>query len=76
MEAVHVFAGTGLGLFLAGIVALWRATELLALSEHNLSVNTQQIKLLREARAMAEYGAHEEAQQLLGEAIKLGDDIR
>jgi hypothetical protein len=60
-----------LGVFLLGCAALWRAHVVLGRTLASEARQRKQMDMLKEAIALNNYGAHEEAVQLLEEAKSL-----
>jgi len=74
MQWVHWFALLGLVWFMAGTVTMQRAWHYATRAARLKSIIQLQLELFLEARALAEYGARDEANDVLAEAIRLGDE--
>jgi hypothetical protein len=73
MDAVHWFALLGMAGIVFGAWAIARAWDIEARSHQNFMRQTEQLRMIREATALARYGAREEAEQLLEDAIALAE---
>lgn len=71
MEAVHLFAASGYATFVLGCWIAARAGKKLQRSIAERAILRQQLEMLREAMLLVEYGARDEARDLIDCAINI-----
>ena len=73
MDAVHWWAASGLVSFVGAAWLLVRAWEHDRDATAKLTRRTEQMELLREAIALMQYGARDEAADVIEHAIEIGE---